>query len=188
MFIDILCQIIQELKEIPAGLFSIQLDETTDVTNFSQLLVYLRYYKNVKIKEDFLFCKPPQTSITAANIFDLINDFFKEHSIEWEKWCGVCTDGAPAIVGCKSGFQSLVKQVIPEVIGTHCIIYRQVLTTKTLPELFKEVLDRVIKAINVVQSRPLATWLFKVLCEDLGSTHEALLFQIEVRWLSKERR
>ena len=92
MFIDILCQIIQELKEIPAGLFSIQLDETTDETNFSQLLVYLRYYKNVKIKEDFLFCKPPQTSITADNIFDLINDFFKEHSIEWEKWCGVCTD------------------------------------------------------------------------------------------------
>ena len=28
---DILCQITQELKEIPTGLFSIQLDETTDV-------------------------------------------------------------------------------------------------------------------------------------------------------------
>ena len=40
-----------------------------------------------------------------------------------------------------------------------------------------------IKAINVVKSRPLATRLFKVLCEDLGSTHEALLFHIEVRWL-----
>ena len=27
--------------------------------------------------------------------------------------------------------------------------------------------------------------LFRVLCEDLGSTHEALLFHTEVRWLSK---
>ena len=43
---DILCQVIQEIKETPTGLFSIQLDETTDVTNFAQLLVYVRYYKN----------------------------------------------------------------------------------------------------------------------------------------------
>ena len=82
---DILCQIIQELKETPTGLFSIQLDETTDVTNLAQLLVYVRYYKNNKIKEDFLFCKPLQTSTTAADIFNLINDFFKEHSIKWKK-------------------------------------------------------------------------------------------------------
>lgn len=101
---DILCQILQEIKETPTGLFSIQLDETTDVTNFAQLLVYVRYYKNDKIKEDFLFCKPLQTTTTAADIFELIDDFFKKHSIEWEKLCGVCTDGAPAMLGCKSGF------------------------------------------------------------------------------------
>ena len=94
----------------------------------------------IKIKEDFLFCKPLQTSTTtAADIFDLIDNFFKEHSIEWEKLCGV-SDGAPAMLGCKSGFQSLVKKVSPEVIGTHCMIHRQVLATKTLPEPFKKCL------------------------------------------------
>ena len=40
---DILCQIIQELKETPTGLFSIQLDENTDVTNLAHL-VCVRYY------------------------------------------------------------------------------------------------------------------------------------------------
>ena len=65
------------------------------------------------------------------------------------------------------------------------MIHRKVLAIKTLPEPFKEVLNRVIKAINFVKSKPLATRLFKVLCEDLGSTHEALLFHREVRWLSK---
>ena len=114
----------------------------------------------IKIKEDFLFCKPLQTSTTAADIFDLIDNFFKEHSIECEKLCGACTDGAPAMLGCKSGFQSLVKNVSPEVIGTHCMIHRQVLATKTLPEPFKEVLNRVIKAVNVVKSRPLALQSF----------------------------
>ena len=83
--------------------------------------MYVHYYKNEKIK-DFLFCKPLQTSTTAADIFDLIDNFFKEHLIEWEKLCRVCTDGAPAMLGCNSGFQPLVKKVTPEVIGTHCII------------------------------------------------------------------
>lgn len=138
--------------------------------------------KSKKISCFASLCKlQPQLLI----FFYLIDDFFKKHSIEWEKLCGVCTDGALAMLGCKSGFQSLVKRVNPEVIGTHCMIHRQVLTTKTLPEPFKEVLNRVIKAVNFVKSRPLVTRLFKVLCEDLGSTHDALLFHKEVRWLSK---
>ena len=55
------------------------------------------------------------------------------------------------MLGCKSGFQSLVKNVSPEVVGIHCMIHRQVLATKTLPEPFKEVLNRVIEAVNVVK-------------------------------------
>ena len=65
------------------------------------------------------------------------------------------------------------------------MIHRQVLATKTMPTPFKEVLNQVIKAINIVKSRPLATRLFRILCEDLGSTHEAILLHTEVRWLSK---
>ena len=84
-----------------------------------------------------MFRKPLQTSTTAADIFYLIDYFFKEHSIEGEKLCGVCTDGAPAMLCCKSGFQSLVKNVSPEVIGTLCMIHRRVLATKTLPEPVK---------------------------------------------------
>ena len=55
----------------------------------------------------------------------------------------------------------------------------------TLPEPFKEVLNRVIKAVNIVKSRPPAARPFRVLCEDLSSTHEALWFRTEVRKLSK---
>ena len=45
-------------------------------------------------------------------------------------------------------------------------------------------LNRLIKVVNIVKSRPLATRVFRVLCEYLGSTHKALLFHTE-RWLSK---
>ncbi len=182
---DILSQIVQEIRETPSGLFSIQLDETTDVANFAQLLVYVRYVKDQKMKEEFLFCRALETTTTAADIFDLINNFFEGHSIEWKYLCGVCTDGAPAMLGCKSGFQTLVKKVAQKVIGTHCMIHRQVLATKTLPSSFQDVLNLVVSAVNFIKSKPLASRLFKILCKELGSTHEVLLFNTSVAFERK---
>lgn len=42
-----------------------------------------------------------------------------------------------------------------------------------------------IKVVNVIKSSALNTRLFKKLCTEMDSDHEALLFHTEVRWLSK---
>ena len=49
---DILAQVVADLISSPAK-FSLQLDETTDVSNLSQLVVFVRYVKDDVIKEDF---------------------------------------------------------------------------------------------------------------------------------------
>uniref|UniRef100_UPI00358EDACB protein FAM200C-like n=1 Tax=Myxine glutinosa TaxID=7769 RepID=UPI00358EDACB len=54
---DILAQVVAVLVASPTK-FSLQLDETTDVSNLSQLILFVRYVKGDEIKEDFLFCKP----------------------------------------------------------------------------------------------------------------------------------
>ena len=36
--------------------FSLQLDESTDITHTSQLLVYVRYIRDNKVEEEFLLC------------------------------------------------------------------------------------------------------------------------------------
>jgi hypothetical protein len=46
MAYDILSQVVDEIKSCPNGMFSIQLDESTDVTHLAQLLVYVRYVYN----------------------------------------------------------------------------------------------------------------------------------------------
>jgi hypothetical protein len=46
MAYDILSQVVDEIKSGPSGMFSIQLDESTDVTHLAQLLVYVRYVYN----------------------------------------------------------------------------------------------------------------------------------------------
>ena len=48
-------QVIQEMKSAPLGIFSIQIDESTDVENCSHLLVYVKYIYEGDFKDEFLF-------------------------------------------------------------------------------------------------------------------------------------
>jgi hypothetical protein len=59
------------------------------------------------MKTEFLLCKPLEITTTARDIFKVVSDFFEEHGIEWKNLSAVCTDGAPAVLGCRSGIQDL---------------------------------------------------------------------------------
>lgn len=69
MSTDIKDQVVSEIKTAPLGIFALQLNETTDVSNCPQLLVFTRYIKDDDFKEDFLFCHPLESSTTGADIF-----------------------------------------------------------------------------------------------------------------------
>ena len=65
------------------------------------------------------------------------------------------------------------------------MINRYALTAKTqLPEL-KATLEDVIHLVNCIKSSSLNTRLFRLLCQEFDDDQEALLFQTEVRWLSR---
>ena len=54
MSVDVKEQILNEIKLSP--LFAFQVDESTDVSSCSQLLVFVKYIHSDDIKEEFLFC------------------------------------------------------------------------------------------------------------------------------------
>lgn len=54
--IDIKNQVIQVIKSAAFGLFSIQLDKSTDVASCAQLLIFASYVYSGSFKEEFLFC------------------------------------------------------------------------------------------------------------------------------------
>ncbi|CAM4667024.1 unnamed protein product [Lepidochelys kempii] len=114
-----------------------------------------------------------------------VSDFFEENGLSWEKLVGVCTDGASAMLGSRSGFVTLVKEKNPAVTTTHCVIHIQALAAKTLPDDLRDLLNLAIKVVDFVKSSALNTRLFAALSADLGVDHKIVLFHMEIRWLSK---
>ena len=78
---DVLQKIVHQVKKYP--LYSIQLDESTDIAGLPQLFVFIRYINNATISEDFLFCKALKLYTKGEDIFQCLNSFFSEYSIPY---------------------------------------------------------------------------------------------------------
>ena len=140
--------------------------------------MYATYMKGIW-RINFCFAVPtPQEQL-------LKNKFFDEHNLKWKHVIGICTDGAPVMLGCHSGFQTLVKEKSPGVAGMHCTIHRQALMAKTLPDQLKNVLDNVVKAVNFIKANALNSRLSAELCKESDSEFVTLLLHSHVRWLLK---
>ena len=138
--------IIMSIKVSPCRV-SLQLDESTDVGNMSQRIIFVRFVKAGLFADEFLCCLSLSLRTRAVDIFKLIDAFFQHHSISWDKVGSLCTDGAPAMMGHRSGFTVLVKQRAPHVNTSQCILHCHALATRTLPIVFKVVLDTTVRIL-----------------------------------------
>lgn len=176
-------QLVRAIRGSPC--FGIQLDESTDVAGLAQLIVFVRGIFQEKVFEDLLFCKPLKTSTKGIDIFNLLDSFFSENQLEWKNCVSVCMDGAKAMSGHITGLVGHIKTVSPECKFTHCVLHREALAAKHLPDDLRKVLDQSVKIVNFIKTRPQKCRFFKILCQDMGSLHENLLLHTEVRWLSR---
>ena len=78
---DIKFQVLPKIQESPF-FFAIQCDGTTDVAQFSQLLVYIRYVGSTSNEEEMLFCRPIDTTTKTEDVFKLVASYFDGKGIQ----------------------------------------------------------------------------------------------------------
>uniref|UniRef100_A0A8C7WPH8 HAT C-terminal dimerisation domain-containing protein n=1 Tax=Oryzias sinensis TaxID=183150 RepID=A0A8C7WPH8_9TELE len=180
---DIEQQLLGRIRKSP--FFSLQLDESTDVTNAALLLVFVRYRWDSSLQEDILFCGELPTGATAEECFRCMDNYFTENGLDWQNCFGVCSDGAASMTGRHRGVIKQILDLAPEAKWTHYFLHRENLAAKTMSPEFHEVMDVTVKTINFIKSNAVNSRCFAQLCEDMEADHVQLLYHSEVRWLSR---
>ncbi|XP_048763590.2 zinc finger protein 862-like [Ostrea edulis] len=115
-----------------SGVFSIMLDESTDVSVHQNLMVYIRYLASVggRVQPITRFLGIRQLSTAnAESIFTVLVSMLESYGLPLDKLVGVSTDGASVMVGCKSGVVTRLREVTSGLLATHCIAHRLALGT-----------------------------------------------------------
>uniref|UniRef100_A0A8C6S835 HAT C-terminal dimerisation domain-containing protein n=1 Tax=Neogobius melanostomus TaxID=47308 RepID=A0A8C6S835_9GOBI len=86
---DIKSQLIDRVKK---GTYALQLDESTDVSNCAQLLVFVRFSFDGKLNEDLLFCAPLEGTCTGEDIFTKLDNKLKEEASSCELFATLCNE------------------------------------------------------------------------------------------------
>jgi len=117
---------------------------------------------------------------TSLNAFNFIDSYLKLLNLSWEYCYGICTYGAPSMIGSIKGFVTLAKKYNKSILATHCFLHREALVAKTIGHQLKNVLDDVLKMVNFIKMRPLKTRLFSLLCEAMESKFTKHILYTEV--------
>lgn len=150
-----------------------QLDESTDVFNMSQLTVLFKFYFKNEIHE-LLFCESLKERCTGGDKFSTVNDIFNKKQCFMVKLCSITADGTTALTGIlkKKGFWDMVANIAPHMKLILCLVHRQAIAAKLLEPEEHKVLHNVINMVNFIKTRPVNSRIFTILVMRWGVTME----------------
>ena len=126
---------------------SLALDESTDVCEVSQLLIFIRTIdEEFTINEELLQTIPLHG--TTKGFYNSLVSVVNAYG-GFEKCFSVVTDGAPAMVGRKTGLVGLLKSNGVNCPTFYCIIHQEVLCTKTSQMI--DIMSSVMAIVNVIR-------------------------------------
>jgi hypothetical protein len=82
------------------------------------------------------------------------------------------------MTGRHSGVIKCIHPVAPDATWIDCSIHREVLAAKL--DSLKDVLDTTVKMVNFVKARPLNSYVFSALCNDMLDKIEAMIKKLEL--------
>lgn len=170
-------------------LFALALDESTDIDDTTQLLIFVRgITENFEITEELLSMESMKDTTTGEDLFEYVENALHKLELPWEKLASVTTDGSPSLTGKNVGLLKRLADRVgafdstKELVFLHCIIHQEVLCKSVID--MKHVIDTVVKIVNFIRARGLNHRQFITLLEDFGCDNSDVLYHTNVRWLS----
>ncbi|XP_067942999.1 zinc finger BED domain-containing protein 5-like [Watersipora subatra] len=165
-------------------LFSVAVDESTDINDVAQLSVLVLYYLNNKFSEDLAAVIPLTECTTGENMYQAFKAYMDSHKVSMHKIISVATDSAPAMVGVYFGFVNPLKDNNSQMIAFHCIIHRSILCAQLKDEYGGLLLD-IMKLINFLRSKSsLQHRQLRTFLQESDSQYAKLLVHNNVRHIS----
>ncbi|XP_068213843.1 general transcription factor II-I repeat domain-containing protein 2-like [Palaemon carinicauda] len=169
--------------------FSIALDESNDIQNTAQVLIYIRGIdKNFEITEELLSMESLKDTVTGKDLYNSVINSLIRSRLSLDKLACITTDGAPSLIGKHCGLVTLMNDKIKEdfpshsVLSFHCIIHQESLCRSSFK--LKHVMDPVVRAVNLIRARGLNHRQFRSFLEDIESNFTDVLYHTNIRWLS----
>jgi len=186
---NVYAQLQQKTKEF--DFFSLALDESTDVQDTAQLLIFIRGVSaNFEMCEELAALQSLKGTTTGEDIFGKVCQTMEELDLDWSKLASITTDGAPSMVGASRGLIGRMNREMEErgltaPLQVHCLIHQQALCCKVLK--WDSVMKVVVSCINFIRAKGLKHRQFQQFLSELESAHGDVLYYTEVRWLSRGR-
>ncbi|XP_068209241.1 general transcription factor II-I repeat domain-containing protein 2-like [Palaemon carinicauda] len=169
--------------------FSIALDESNDIQDTAQVLIYIRRIdENFEITEELLSMESLKDTVTGKDLYNSVINSLIRSRLSLDKLASITTDGAPSLIGNHCGLVTLMNDKIKEdfpshsVLSFHCIIHQESLRRSSFK--LKHVMDPVVRAVNLIRARGLNHRQFRSLLEDIEADFTDVLYHNNFRWLS----
>lgn len=169
--------------------FALAMDESNDVQDTAQLLIFIRGVNTrFEVSEELASLRSLKGTTTGEDLFVEVCKTMGELGLQWSNFASVTTDGAPSMVGATRGLVGRLNGEFEErglapPIQVHCLIHQQALCCKVLK--WASVMKVVVHCVNFIRKNGLKHRQFQAFLSELESAHQDVLYYTEIRWLSR---
>ena len=167
---------------------SLAMDESLDMCDTSQLLVFIRGVdEDLIVTQELASINGMYNTVTGEDLFNELKKIFDYYNLNRSRLHCLTIDGGRNMCGIKKGLVGQLKQLcaqnkISEPMFLHCIIHQQALCAKYVD--ISCVLNPVIKMVNFIRSHGLNHRQFRKMLKETDTESVDLPYYTAIRWLS----